>query len=277
MSLNGHRNLYEEVVKKARFFHSNEFKSNAEFTGNFENDKNKDAFGRALKEYIESKTGICNPFNHRTLINILNAGIAPNARSSTVDALSKFIGYEDFETFSKMRKKPESKSYLVLAFFSGVLVLGIAVSFVSFKSKKVDVAIEEVIINANQAQFDAYKTLPLVNVQILKKYYTESGSAFNVIKDILNRSAQLKRTVNLPHDNPSYYTIHDIRILEKKGDRVVAVSEEHWYLRWFCLETNNYIKKYDVTNSQVYILVKENEEWKIDSNDYTGTAVEIIK
>ncbi len=266
--------LYQKFMLSANAFYDNEFSKHPEFTGNFALDRNKDSFGRGLKAHMEGVTGITNPFNHRTLITMVIGGIAPNARLSTLDTIAKFCGYDGHASFLESRPsytKPLKKSYLLWVAAAVLLLAGVLVFWKITPTPD----IHRIIHHANQAQFEAYRALPEVKTDELKKYYTENGSAYKVIVDILERSAAQNRVITEPENNPSYYTIHEIKILKKNG-RIVAETQEHWYLRWYCLTTHTFIKKYDETNRQIYILRKVKGVWKIDANDFEGTA-EVIK
>lgn len=274
MKFNQNSRLYQEFIQKVKEFYRDEFCKSPEYAADFEKDRIKDLFGRLLKEHLEKDTGIKNPFNHRTLINIVNGGIAPNARQTTLDAIAKFCGYDNYASFLENNPtviKPKRKLY-VLWITAVVLLTGLLVWWTTDKPNR---EIHRIIHDANRAQFNAYKALPEVKTNGLKPYYTENGSAFKVIEDILKRSATLNRVITQPETNSSYYTIHEIKILKKERGRLIAETQEHWYLRWYCLNTQKFVKKYDETNSQIYVFKKEQGKWKIDSNDYKGTAENI--
>lgn len=265
--------LYNKVLDKVERFYFNQLDQNPDFSGNFEEDRIKDSFGRILKEYFEKETKIKNPLNHRTILNIINSGLAVNVRPSTLDVLSKFVGYEDYAGFIKDANKESSwkKSWFYYAI--PIILLAALLFYKNNKSQKKDLF--ELIELANEAQFKSFQALPEIDLKDLKKYYTIDGSAYPVIENILKRSTQLNRVINLPADNPSYYNIHQLQVISKKPKRVLIESTEHWYLRWYSLETHEYIKKYDVSNTQIYSIIKENGIWKIEDNDYMGTAVDI--
>lgn len=275
MSKHLYTRLHKEFLDKARNFHIKHFCNHLEYSGDFNIDRNKDVFGRVLKEFIDKETGEKNPINHRTVLNILNAGLAPNARASTLEIIAKFLGYGGFDSFSKTSSDKPSRNSLniILAVVLTVCCMGAVVLF--FLSRNQENEVRKIIENANRAQFEAYKALPEINTKDLRKYYTDKGSALKVIEDILKRSSKLKRVINLPADNPSYYTVYEINILKQEEDKILAESKEHWYLRWYNIESDKYEKKYDETNTQLYILRKEKDQWKIDANDFTGTATDI--
>ncbi len=269
--------LNNSFIARVREFYDTDFSHHPDFTGSFETDKIKDSFGRALKAHIENETAISNPFNHRTLINMVKSGIAPNAKNHTLNTLSRFCGYPDFDTFCNAgtghsQKDPQNRR---LAW--GVAILALALIYWGItRTDPQQKAIFIVIEKANQAQFEAYRKLPEVFTDDLKKYYTAEGSACKVIEDILKRSAEKNRTIHLPAGNPSYYTLHDMKLISRDSDKAIMETREYWYLRWYNTETGAYEIKYDVFNTQVYILRKDGRGWKVHANDYTGTA-EVIK
>lgn len=265
--------LYNKVLDKVKEFYFNQLDQNLDFSGNFEEDRIKDSFGRILKGYFEEETKIKNPLNHRTILNIINTGLAVNVRPTTLDILSKFVGYEDYNSFKKEVNKESSRKKTWIYYAIPVLLLAGFV-FYNFNQSH-DKELFELIELANETQFKTYQALPEIDLKDLQKYYTKDGSAYLVIENILKRSAQLNRVIKLPADNPSYYNIHQLQIISKKPKRVLIESTEHWYLRWYSLSSQQYIKKYDVSNTQIYSIVKENGIWKIEDNDYMGTAEDI--
>ena len=266
--------LHKEFVEKVEDFYNQKFKSHPDFSRDFSVDKVKDSFGRELKKEIEKETDLSNPLNHRTILNILNSGLASNARISTLDTLSKFLKYDSFEHYVKSLQNNKTKNkrrwpLMVVSF------LFVCAGFYYLIQKNVDKEVLRIVTEANKAQFEAFRALPNVNTGELKMLYTSEGTAFKIVENVLKRSSMQNRVISLPEDNPSYYNLIDIKIIDRKSGRIVVETKEHWYLRWFSLDTQDYIKKYDVTNNQTYVLIKENGSWKIDSNDYMGTAQNI--
>lgn len=268
--------LNDSFIVRVREFYDTGFSHHPDFTGSFEADKIKDSFGRALKAHIEDETAISNPFNHRTLINMVKSGIAPNAKNHTLNTLSRFCGYSDFDTFCNAGVVPK-KTWKNKGWALGATILALALIYwgVTRTDPQQD-AIFSVIEKANRAQFEAYRKLPDVFTDDLKKYYSAEGSACRVIEDILKRSSARNRTIHLPAGNPSYYTLHDMKLINRDSDRATVETREHWYLRWYNTGTGAYELKYDVSNTQIYILRREAGGWKVHANDYMGTA-EVVK
>ena len=268
--------LYSIFLEQVKLYYHEEFSGHLDYTGNFEKDKLKDSFGRQLKSHIEIKTKVVNPFNHRTLINIVNNGIAINAKTQTLNIIAQYMGYSDFDKFclSVPKQKPKKRIYFWLAAAVLVAICTIGAVFI-LPTETEENKILETIKQANKTQFEAYQKLPEVYTQELKKYYTSNGNGYKVIEDILKRSVVLNRSISLPDGNPSYYNIHSTKILSKKENEAIVETKEHWYLRWYNMEDSVYVKKYDVTNTQIYILHKLDGVWKIDGNDYSGDPKEI--
>lgn len=131
--------------------------------------------------------------------------------------------------------------------------------------------IRNLILEAGQAEFDAYKSLPEINYELLSKYRTYQGPCYYFILDYLIERNEKKLTMK-PDDKWSSYNISNIEILEIINDVAIVQSKEAWHLRWFNNNRGDYDSDYTYchVNEQVYKVVKSNGVWKIDSNTCPG-------
>jgi hypothetical protein len=131
-------------------------------------------------------------------------------------------------------------------------------------------AIRAVILAANQAGFKAYKTLPTIRTEELKKYYAEGGSAYGEIVDLLNRSHDKGQTIGNP-GNPSRFEVisvsDDIAITR---DTAAVHTTEYWHLNWYAPSKKAYIANFDrpANTPHTYILRQVGTDWKIESDQF---------
>lgn len=129
-----------------------------------------------------------------------------------------------------------------------------------------------VVKNAIQAEFNAYKKLPKINLKDLDKYFTKTGSARARIVHLLNRHKVRGWVINNPL-NPSTSELLDIKLKKVESNKATVTTEEYWYLRWFDVNTSKYSRIYNEKNIQTYILVDEGKgEWRVDVNIYSGSS-----
>lgn len=283
--------LHSELLNAAEVYYKAEFINHFDYSNSFLADITKDSFGRLFKQYLEEVIGLKNAINHRTLMNVLKAGFALNAQKNTLNIFSKFLGYIDFEDFclKKQNCPPNStkpdfdlaiflKKYkfkLLIILFLGFFIYFFHLTFNHFEEKRLEEHISIKIKEANKTQFECFKELPNINLKKLERHYTLDGKAFELLRKVLSEHRNNSYTIGYPEINPSYFNIQEISIKKILSNEVIAETKEHWYLKWFNLESKKYELKYDVSNTQFYKLVKENEIWKIESNDYVGESKKI--
>lgn len=280
--------LYSKFIESAKFFHQNGFSKNVDFTNNFEVDKLKDSFGKLFKEDVENVTQVINPFNHRTLINMLKASFTKNTHKNTLNTVSNYLGYADFDDFASdehvivastnlPKSNPIKSNWLnkrKLSCIFGILVFAMGSFLYYFIQRR---QLLDTILSANKYQFAAFKNLPNFKTNSLTTTYDKNGNAYKVIINILNKQAQMGRTVGQPADNPSYYSIQEFTKVDFHYDftRAKVYTKEHWFLKWYNVKTGKYELKYDVSNEQFYLLQKTQGRWYIYDNDYAGEASKI--
>ncbi len=279
--------LYDSFIQKAKEFHKNIFSSHVDFTLQFEIDSTKDSFGRLFKDDIEAATKIINPLNHRTLINMLKTKFTGNTHKNTLNTVSQYLGFIDFDDYAfqfnqknnsikemeHVHKKSIPKNILISLIILPILITACYFSIYFYQKSSVS----KVIFEANNIQFEAFKKLPIIYDSKLEAVFVKNGNAYKVVKNILNKHALNKRTIGQPNDNPSYYSIQEFLSFKFNWNfsEVKVYTKEHWYLKWFNLDKNDYQLKYDVSNEQYYLLKKINGKWFILDNDYEGDSIKI--
>jgi hypothetical protein len=274
--------LHSELLKAAEVYYRGEYITHFDYSNSFLTDINKDSFGRLFKQHLEEVIGLKNAINHRTLINLLKAGFALNAQKNTLNTFSKFLGYTDFDDFCLKKQNISTKSIdigaflikhkyrLVIIFILVFLFPIVHQTFKHFEEMKIKEEITDTLRAANKTQFECFKELPNINIQKLERHYTKHGKALELLRKVLMVHRNNSYTIGYPDLNPSYFNIQEISIKKILSNEVIAETKEHWYLKWYNLNTQKYELKYDVSNIQFYKLVKENNLWKVESNDFTG-------
>jgi len=126
---------------------------------------------------------------------------------------------------------------------------------------------KQLILKANVAEFEMYKKIPVANFKGLLPYFIKNGPAYNQIYKLVSK--QIKRGVSLKDDkNPSYFELLEVEILKKESTAVRIKTKECWYLKWYSKDENVDVKYYNNNNTQLYLLNRTDEGWKIRVNHY---------
>jgi hypothetical protein len=195
----------------------------------------------------------------------------------SLQAFSKYLGFDSFEQFESSLKKSinkrlKPKTILFPAAILTIIALSYQFLYEPYQIKK---QIISTIISANQCQFNAFKNLNLNDTIKIDKFYHKLGSARKSIVTLLRESSKNARRIDFPTDNPSFYTIHDARVIELTQINAIIKTTEHWFLKWYDVELKKYTVSYDLKNEQIYELEKIKNEWKIKNNFYEGKATKI--
>ncbi len=258
-------------------------------------------FSEAVVQHMisdfEEKNIHFEPLNHLTLYNYFKTdGFSVNAKTKTLNTFSAFIGHQNWSTFrEKVEKReitretyssvprPEESTngthfdlrerrsrWLLPAILMVTLLL--LLSFFTWQhfeeTKDEKARIAKAIKAASAAEFSAYMKIPAIDTNNLKKYFVESGTAYNSIVSILLRSRKRNRKLLVP---PSSYVINDIEITELEEDQAEAESEEHWVIRWYDGSTDSEMF-FDTINRHIYYLLKEDGTWKVQVDAYSGRS-----
>jgi hypothetical protein len=183
-----------------------------------------------------------------TLERIFKYGYAPNHRDkravNTLTILCCFLEYADWEDFITQKK----------------------IQF-NITDVKLEEVLEAVVRNADEVEFEAYKSLPEIRTENLKKHLIPSGTAYMRIYNILVLHSGKQWTIN-NENNPSGYKINKVWIESITSKEVIIKTREYWYLRWFEIPTQRYRHIYNEENTQTWTIVFEEGTWKVLSTYY---------
>lgn len=174
-------------------------------------------------------------------------------------------GYNFGNSIDKRQEKTLSKLCIYLGYSS----------FAEYQTqfnnvKQSENEILQLLIDANQAEFNAYKLLPKINSKELALYFHEESPAFKRILHILQLNVKRNWIISEP-SNPSYQRVLSLEVVSKTENKIEIRTRENWYLRWFDVNNENYPFIYDELNHQFYQLLKKNGAWKIELNHYETT------
>jgi hypothetical protein len=233
----------------------------------------KAKFYEALAADINAATNIS---VSRDTVQRFNKGEGGDSKAS-LEAYARYIGYKSWEDFEGLNEK-DNENKVKLKWFVGIVIMAIiAASFYVFllqpyRQKK---EILKVIENANRIQFLAFKRLNLKDSVKIDSFYTRSGSARKGIITLIKESQHGNRRINVPIENPSYYIIHEKRVVELKNNQAIVKTKEHWFLKWYDTGVRKYTVSYDQLNEQIYQLKNIDGHWKIENNFFEGKASKI--
>lgn len=227
-------------------------------------------FYETLAADISAKSGIK---VSRDTVQRFNKAEGGNSKY-TLDAISKYLGFEDFDSFQQEGQSKGREVWLKSFGYWWLIIPFFLVAFFVFNKfylepKEEKITIENVIFKANEIQFKAFEKLDTLG---LYKLYTKDGSAKKGIITVIDLARQNNRWISHPNNNPSCFKILDSKVLEHTDSTALVKTEEQWFLKWYDLDDERYTVSYDKRNTQYYELRKENEQWKIHNNFYEGKA-----
>ena len=125
--------------------------------------------------------------------------------------------------------------------------------------------LERVVAEANDAEFRAYASLPEIRTDELDRWFCAGSPAYNEIRNILERHHKRKWVISNPF-NPSTKRIQQVKVKKLGPEESEVDTVEYWYLRWWDERENTYAYAYRENNRQMYVLRKDEGEWKVFSN-----------
>lgn len=129
--------------------------------------------------------------------------------------------------------------------------------------------IERVVIDAIDAEWTVYRSLPDMNLVPLDGVFLDDGAAYQRIRHLAERHHERRWTIRRPDRNPSTKRVLELRVLKLTETEAWVRTKEYWYLRWFSEKTNDYAQvDYRETNRQKYVLVNCNGSWLVQDNIY---------
>ncbi len=218
------------------------------------------AFAKALSRSLESKLSaeqkntLGTTISVSTLERIFKHGYTipipiDGRRQKTLNKLSIVAGYEDWNALSR--------DYLQS--LRGVFSIQ---------------DIKQLIQNALQAEFNAYKNVPKIDSSSLAKYFDTDGSAFKKILATLETVKSKNHTLQ-NKNNPSTFELLEVQLKEEIENEIIVTTKEYWYLSWYHPKRKRYDYGYNVVNEQIYILTKTAGTWKIRVNIYNAAQAEL--
>jgi hypothetical protein len=166
---------------------------------------------------------------------------------------------------SGFSEKPSKKKWSDLALICLVLLLATTAGGLYFSTATpddLDDTIVHIISAGNEAEFTAYESLAFDSIE-LSKYFTTKAMG------------PIKRFVISRRLNESCLAVGSYQSISPGINHTITQSKigvttvENWKLIW-CNSEGFIDKIYTDDDEQKYILVQENDTWKIDLNQYGG-------
>jgi hypothetical protein len=163
---------------------------------------------------------------------------------NTLNKWSWFLKYKGWQEFTEAKKEQYN-----------------------IKDQSLEKVLDAVVGNAANAEFEAYRALPEIKTDELKKYLITTGTAYKRIYNILVQHSKKKWVIN-NENNPSGHTTYNRWIERVNSKEAIIKSSEYYYLRWFELPTSEYVHIYNEENVQTWTLYFEEGTWKVFSTYY---------
>lgn len=166
---------------------------------------------------------------------------------NSLDKLSIYLGYRDFQDFSIHNKKlaePASSSILP----DPGLINGLITDFLN-------------------AELRAYIQIPLVSPDHFDATVHPAGTLRPELFARLNRLV-LNGWIIDQSIYPAYYNLYEIRMGKISGGKLVVGTLENWVLNWVDKNTRQRTLHYNETNYQLYHICLENGHYTLYSNTY---------
>lgn len=125
--------------------------------------------------------------------------------------------------------------------------------------------LERVVAEASDAEFRAYAALPDIKAEELGNWFCKGSPALNEIMNILTRHNKKRWVISNPF-NPSTKRLLKVKVKNAVKLEARVDTMEYWYLRWWDELDGSYAYSYRETNRQMYVLKKENGDWKVFEN-----------
>ncbi|GAB3479553.1 hypothetical protein [Polaromonas eurypsychrophila] len=126
--------------------------------------------------------------------------------------------------------------------------------------------IEMVVAACMDAEFEAYKTLPLIDEKKLLPWYASNGTAYKDLIHTLQKVTQRSWTLTNFH-NPSTKRLISMTVKEIREGTTVVRTTEYWYLRWWSTVEGKYRNPYyRETSHHTYVLKQHGDDWLIEEN-----------
>ncbi len=164
----------------------------------------------------------------------------------TLDKLSIFLGYQDFNEFIQKNKNPETPIHI-----PETLVHEDRIYF------------ENIILGCARCEFDFLRKLPEINLNPLQDFVIVGAPYHTRIDRYLHKLKEQEYVISsLPESN---YEVFNLEIKNKTSRSVVIATSEFWNLNF--IDGNEEPHHYHTMNQQNYFLKKDGDgNWKIWDN-----------
>lgn len=215
--------------------------------------------------------------SEHTLYRIFSEGkLSMRAQLHTRNALSQYLGYAGWDDFLRKheatptpsllnKRRPPWPTGLLLLAVCLLLVSGSRYAWQQYQNRQ---AVQQVIRQANQWEFERYRLSPKVDTADANRLFMPDGPALQSILGLLQRNAENQRLLMQP---PSSFSIKKIAIKALKQERALVETEEYWKIRWQNQLDGTQLL-YDTLNTHEYLLLKTNGRWRIQYDYYQGQA-----
>lgn len=170
-----------------------------------------------------------------------------NRSINTLNKLAIFIDYTDWDAFMITYNKKLK---------------------LSLKTATDEDAVLLTVRSAIQTEFATYVSIPAFDADTLKKSYTKNAGALKRIEEVVHIKTEASEIISNDF-NPSTVDILDIKLLNLTAKTAKVRTEEFWTLCWYNNQENQYIHRYMSKTEHIYILKKNRNHWKIQTNAFT--------
>ncbi len=140
-------------------------------------------------------------------------------------------------------------------------------------SKPAEDEVKDLVQQAIETEFAAYLNLPEIPKNYLIKSFLKGSQAFNKIMEVL-LAQQSNHCIVSNQYNPSTFEILNLKVEKLNDNYAQVVTTEFWELCWWDTVNNQYLKRYKNISEHVYIVVKQNNQWKVKTN---ASSADILK
>ncbi|NUO01688.1 MAG: hypothetical protein HUU01_13870 [Saprospiraceae bacterium] len=214
-------------------------------------------------------------------------GLTENTKYKSLDAYACYVGYKNWEDFrhrnedtiARLLNEKETaldgqgkvqrpgfsiKAILKKTAIIPILMLSCLAYYQGCYRATHSREIKRLILEANQAEFNAYKSIPVIDTAFLDRFYTMNSPNREEIKHVLYNNSRLNRSLKTP---PSTHQVVEVHIEKIWLNSARVKTREKWHLLWQDTSQTPKVKA-DTVNYQDYYLVWDSEQWKIKTNIY---------
>ncbi len=170
------------------------------------------------------------------------------------------------------RWKGDAKSKKLLAFYDCLSKFSLDIT----NEQTINISQEEqehilfIVQQAVALEFEVFQSIPSIENQLeqFSTYVTTEGTAYEKVRQIAQRQIERGWIIN-NHLNPSHFDLLDFKISKTEGNTAYVKTDEYWFLKWFDPASKSYAYLYENRNTQLYVLKKKEQQWKIFTNIYS--------